>query len=90
MEHGGFRIGVEFWCGDQRWCCTDVGLRVIVAIRIDGVEVARLADGVIVREPLSGPDADATGWFNRPPYAVAETVFDEDSLEECSLEPDSE
>ncbi len=29
-------------------------------------------------------------WFNGPPYAVAECVFDEDDIEGCTLEPDEE
>ena len=29
-------------------------------------------------------------WYNGPPYAVAETVFDEYDIEGCSLQPDSE
>ncbi len=37
---------------------------------------------------LSGAEAEAQGWFAGPPYAVAETVFDEDDLEACSLESD--
>lgn len=86
MEHGEFRIGVEFWCGGRRWRCTDVGSRVIVAIRVDGVDTVQRSDGVTVRKPLSGPEAEAAGWFDGPPYAVAEFVFDEDSLEVCSLE----
>jgi len=34
--------------------------------------------------------AEADGWFNGPPYAVAESVFDEDDLPACSLEPDDD
>ena len=41
---------------------------------------------VIVAIPLDA--ADAT-WYNGPPYAVAETVFDEDDLEGCSLDADT-
>ena len=90
MEHGEFKIGVEFWCGGRRWRCTDVGSRVVVAIRVDGVEARCVTDGVAVRTPLSGSDAEASGWFDGPPYAVAESVFDEDSLEACSLPPAAE
>jgi len=38
--------------------CTDIGTRVIVAIRIDD-------------------HPDDPSWYNGPPYAVAESVFDE-------------
>ncbi|MCW6037448.1 hypothetical protein K4A83_14370 [Spirulina subsalsa FACHB-351] len=30
-------------------------------------------------------DYDDTSWFNGPPYAVCETVFDENDLEACTL-----
>ena len=29
------------------------------------------------------PDYDDPSWFNGPPYAVAEVVFDEDDREAC-------
>ena len=63
MQHSDFNIGLEFHTGAGRWRCTDVGSRVIVAIRLDA------------------PDAS---WYNGPPYAVAETVLDENDLEGCS------
>lgn len=31
-------------------------------------------------------DRDDPSWFNGPPYAVAELVFDEDDLEGCWVE----
>lgn len=65
MRHVDFRIDLEFFTATGRWRCTDVGTRVIVAIR------------------LAAPDVS---WYNGPPYAVAEVVFDEYDLEGCSLE----
>jgi hypothetical protein len=35
MEYRDFKIGLEFYCGDHHWKCTDIGTRVIVAIQID-------------------------------------------------------
>ena len=35
MSHADFFIGREFMTGSGTWRCTDVGTRVIVAIRID-------------------------------------------------------
>jgi hypothetical protein len=49
----------------DKWRVTDIGSRVIVAIKI-----------------LRSRDA---GWYRGPPYAVAETVFDEDDI--ISAEP---
>lgn len=66
MHHNDFSIGLDFYTATGRWRCTDVGTRVIVAIRLD---------------------ASDASWYVGPPYAVAESVFDEYDLEGCSLEP---
>ncbi len=86
MRYADFRIGEEFWCGGRQWRCTDIGTRTIVAIRIDRVEVGSSAPER--RRILSRAEAEAKGWFNGPPYAVAESVFDEDDIEACSPEPE--
>lgn len=87
MQCSDFRIGETFWCGGKQWRCTDIGTRTVIAIRIDGVDV----DGTNreLRRTLSRAEAEADGWFNGPPYAVCEAVFDEDSLPGCSLAPDA-
>jgi len=85
MDRTDFHIGTLFRCGDGLWRCTDIGSRVIVAIRIDTVEVGSSAPSA--RQILTQAVAEADGWFNGPPYAVAEIVFDEDDLEVCTLEP---
>lgn len=68
MNHREFYVGLEFYTATGRWRCTDVGTRVIVAIR------------------LNAPEAS---WYNGPPYAVAESVFDENDLAGCSLDADA-
>lgn len=88
MDHAEFRIGTLFWCGDRLWRCTDAGSRVIVAIRIDALELNDDAPGA--RRILTQAEAEADGWFNGPPYAVIEDVFDEDDLEGCTLVPAAE
>src|SRR4051794_28747912 len=35
MKHSDFRIGCEFLTGGGRWRCTDVGTRVITAIKLN-------------------------------------------------------
>lgn len=35
MKQAEFHIGLEFMCGDARWRCTDVGSRLIVAIKLE-------------------------------------------------------
>lgn len=85
MKHSEFKIGEEFQCGGATWRTTDIGTRVIVAIRIDD------GDG-FASWCLSGPcatmpcaEAEAEGWFLGPPYAVEEMVFDENDLAGCSV-----
>jgi hypothetical protein len=56
MKHADFTIGETFVTGSGRWRCTDLGTRVVVAIKLDA--------------------ADET-WYNGPPYALVESVFDE-------------
>jgi hypothetical protein len=35
VKHSDCEIGKTFWCGGRPWRCTDIGTRVIVAIRLD-------------------------------------------------------
>jgi hypothetical protein len=73
----------------RTWRCTDIGTRTITAMRIDSIEVVTSApDRHQTRRTLSHSEAAAEGWFNGPPYAAAESVFDENDLGGCSLEPD--
>ena len=67
MRHSDFKIGLHFHTAAGLWRCTDVGTRVIVAIRLDA------------------PD---DSWYHGPPYAVAESVLDENDLQGCSLAAD--
>ncbi len=83
-------IGGEFWCSGQQWRCTDVGTRVVVAIRVDETAMTVQCDGITTTRFMSGEEAETIGWFNGPPYGVVETVFDEDDLEVCSLSPDGD
>ena len=88
MHHSEFTIGVTFWCSDRQWRCTDIGTRTVIAMRIDSVEVG--SNVPELRRTLSRGEAEADGWFNGPPYAGAEVVFDEDDLPACSLDPDAD
>ena len=88
MERSQFKIGGTFWCAGRTWRCTDIGTRTIVAIRVDSVEVG--SNMPEHRRTVSRTEAEAEGWFNGPPYAVAETVFDEDDQGGCTPEPEEE
>jgi hypothetical protein len=68
MRREEFAIGKPFRCGGRPWRCTDIGTRVVVAIRLDEVGVSG-SDG---DRTLDWHEAEAKGWFQGPPYAVAE------------------
>lgn len=67
MKHSDFSIGKEFKTEYKKWRCTDVGTRVVIAIE------------------LKSPNGDDTtsSWYDGPPYAVEEFVFDEYDLKGC-------
>ncbi len=46
MKHADFSPGTTFFCADRLWRCTDIGTRVIVAIRLDTIEVGSSAPDV--------------------------------------------
>ena len=90
MKHDEFRIGIEFWCGGRRWRCTDVGSRTVVGVCLEPqeiVSVASRAEGTAMTTRTITTD---DSWFAGPPYAVVEEVFDEHSIEGCTLSPDAE
>jgi hypothetical protein len=35
MRLSDFRIGMEFWMSGARWRCTDIGTRLVIAIKLD-------------------------------------------------------
>lgn len=91
MRRADFRIGLEFWCGGQRWRCTDIGSRVVVAICLEPHEIVSAewnGDPPTRREERYV--ADDPSWFRGPPYAVMEHVFDEYSLPGCALTAEEE
>jgi hypothetical protein len=81
MRHDEFQIGMEFRAGEGIWRVTDLGARTVIAIRLDRVEVGN--NDPDSRHTLDRADAERDGWFNGPPYAVAEAVFDEYDIEDC-------
>lgn len=83
-----FRIGTEFLCSDRCWRCTDIGTRVVVAIRVDEVSCKTTRNGIMSSETLDGSAAEAAGWFNGPPYGVSEAVFDEYDQAGCEPVPE--
>lgn len=88
MTHREFSIGCEFTSGSgTRWRCTDIGTRVIVAICLEPHEIVsvRIGEGGERLEERS--ISDDPSWFNGPPYAVVEHVFDEYDIQGCTPLP---
>lgn len=91
MIHSDFSIGTEFWSGDKRWRCTDVGTRVVVAICLEPREMVRLESDPtdptrrIQTKYISNDPRDLNG----PPYGIVEIAFDEYDIGTCSLEPEA-
>ena len=92
MKYEDFRIGTEFWCGGRRWRCTDVGMRVVVAVCLEPHQVVTVtANGVESGgSTATRRTASDESWLAGPPYAVAEQVFDEYSIGACSLARDGD
>ena len=87
MKRSDFTFGATFWCSGRQWRCTDIGTRTVIAIRIDSVDVG--SNIPELRRTLNRHEAENQGWFSGPPYAVAESVFDEDDLDGCLPEPEA-
>jgi hypothetical protein len=89
MRREDFYIGIEFYCNLNKYRCTDIGTRTIIAIRIDSVLVKCVNSANKQKEfiHLNQQEAEKNGWFIGPPYGIQEIVFtDEDDLPDCSLE----
>jgi hypothetical protein len=88
IEHRDFSIGLEFWCGNKPWRCTDVGSRVVVAICLAPRDAVRISPDPndetqrIQTSYVSDDPRDLSG----PPYGVVERVFDENDLGGCQVE----
>jgi hypothetical protein len=91
MKHSEFVIGENFWCGKKEWRCTDIGTRTVAAILLDDGEVVEYTPGppeTTIRN-VSRDEKEMQGWFNGPPYAVVEHVFDENDFGGCSATQES-
>lgn len=84
MNHGDFRLGIEFYTASGKWRCTDIGSRTILAIKL-GLRAVITVDTETGTETSSMQDDES--WLHGPPYAVEEVVFDEYSIEGCCLYP---
>ncbi len=87
MNLNEFAIGVEFWCGEKKWRCTDVGTRVVTAICLEPRQMVRVAadDKDPTKRTTTRYISNDPRDLNGPPYGVAESVFDEYDQEGCAL-----
>jgi hypothetical protein len=82
MELSDFAIGETFWTHAGAFRCTDVGTRVVVAVKLGPREIGR-AEKVDGELRITKRIDDDPSWLNGPPYAVEEVVFDENELLGC-------
>lgn len=82
MELKDFVIGGTFWTENGAFRCTDIGTRVVVAVRLGPREVSR-AETVDGELRTTSQIDDDPSWLDGPPYAVVEHVFDEYDLPGC-------
>lgn len=88
MRHNEFYVGLRFWMSDSFWQCTDVGGRVIVAIKLEPItQVFKYEDG---REEIIGhltlEEALKQGYYSGPPYSCVEHTIDEHDQAACSYD----
>lgn len=82
MELNEFVIGETFWTEAGAFRCTDIGTRVVVAIKLGPRSITR-AEKVDDEWQYTTRMDDDPSWLNGPPYAVEEVVFDEHDLPAC-------
>ena len=82
MELSDFVIGETFWTHHGAFRCTNIGTRVVVAVKLGPRAVSRAEseDGEL---RITNRIDDDPSWLNGPPYAVEEVVFDENELVGC-------
>lgn len=87
-EH--FKIGQIFWCAGNKWKCTDIGTRVIVAISLEPQTL--ISSSPNPENPKIHIQTEFTTSepyvYDGPPYMILETVFDEDDLQGCYFNPE--
>jgi hypothetical protein len=79
MELSDFVIGETFWTHHGAFRCTDIGTRVVVAVKLGPRAVSR-AESVNGELRITNRIDDDPSCLNGPPYAVEEAVFDENEL----------
>jgi hypothetical protein len=82
MELRDFVSGETSWTHAGAFRCTDIGTRVVVAVKLGSRAIGR-AETVDGELQITKRIDDDPSWLNGPPYAVEEVVFDENELLGC-------
>lgn len=82
MKFHDFMIGETFWTQAGAFRCTDIGTRVVIAVKLGPREISR-AESVDGKLRITKRIDDDPSWLNGPPYAVDEVVFDENEQMGC-------
>jgi hypothetical protein len=82
MELCDFVIGETFWTQAGAFRCTDVGTRVVVAVKLGPRIIAR-TENVEGTVQITHQVDDDPSWVGGAPYAVEELVFDENDQLGC-------
>lgn len=78
MDHKDFEIGRPFLSGGREFICTDKGTRVVIALPTRATLVTQ--DRTI---EMGKHEMVEGGWYDGPPYAMEELVFDENDMLNC-------
>jgi hypothetical protein len=69
MQYSEFKIGTEFFTASGRWRCTDIGTRVVVALKLDAPDETwyagppyALAEYVLDENDLEGCSLSDAEW----------------------------
>lgn len=65
------------------WRCTDVGTRTVIAIKLGPREITHCEIDHNGNRQMSTIIDDDPSCLDGPPYAVAESIFDEYDIEAC-------
>lgn len=82
MDHSDFVLHKTFWTETGEWRVTDIGRRVVVAIPLQSKAVSF---DPATKQEETYPISEKThpDWWNGPPYAIMEQVFDENDFDGC-------
>ena len=86
MKHKDFCIGLSFWMYNGmrplEIMCTDIGMRTVIGIRMEPIQVTRTDGEKVTHVTLSKEEAIQEGWF-KPDMGSVEHVYTRDDWPAC-------